>query len=115
MEFHRLAPEGVSVHTARVFLPEADDPETRIEQIRTMDEGLLDAVREVASVEPRVIVWACTAASFLGGEKHEPQLARELAQAVGIPVITTSGEALVSSTAATFGSARRMTRCCSAI
>lgn len=91
MEFHRLAPEGVSVHTARVFLPEADDPETRIEQIRAMDKGLLDAVREVASVEPGVIVWACTAASFLGGERHEAHLARELAQAVGIPVLTTSG------------------------
>lgn len=91
MEFHRVVPEGVSVHTARVFLLESDSITERIAQIRAMEGRLEQAVTQVASVEPQVIVWACTAGSFLGGAQRTQELTETLQRIAKVPVVTTSG------------------------
>lgn len=91
MEFHRVLPEGVSVHTARCFLSEGDVPGERVGEILRMNEGLLEAARQVASVQPDVVVWACTVGSFVSGTGYDAELARRMTEAVHVPVVTTSG------------------------
>lgn len=90
MEFHKVIPEGVSVHTARCFLREDRTPRERIESIAKMGGELLEAARCVASVEPGIIVWACTSGSFIKGRGYDGELIGYLEKEVKTPVITTS-------------------------
>jgi maleate isomerase len=90
MEFHRLIPRGVSVHSSRCYLPEDDTAAERIDSIARMSEELLEAAKRISSVEPDIIVWACTSGSFIKGKGHDAELIRVLASATNIPVITTS-------------------------
>lgn len=90
MEFHKLIPEGVSVHTARCFLQEDLVPGERIRSIVRMSEGLMEAAKRVSSIEPDLIVWACTVGSFIKGKGYDVELMGNLEKEIGVPVITTS-------------------------
>lgn len=84
MDFHRLVPDGVSVHTARMhFLGAGSEGE-----LRTMlEDHMADALRDVATVRPDVVVLGCTAAGALGVE-WESRLEREMVALVGAPAFT---------------------------
>ena len=90
MEFHKVIPEGVSLHTARCFLREDSAPSDRIESIAKMGGGLLEAAKCVASVEPGIVVWACTSGSFIKGKGYDTELIGVLEKVVKVSVITTS-------------------------
>jgi maleate isomerase len=90
MEFHRLIPEGASVHTARCFLQEDDTPGERIRSIVRMSERLMEAAKRLSSVQPDLIVWACTVGSFIKGKGYDVDLTGNLEKEIGVPVITTS-------------------------
>jgi len=90
MEFHKLIPEGVSIHTSRCFLPEDKTPEDRIVSVIKMSEGLLEAAKRVSSVEPDIVVWACTVGSFIKGKGYDVDLIENIEKAINVPVITTS-------------------------
>lgn len=90
MEFHKLIPDGVSVHVARCFLPEAKTPQERVEAMGKMDAQVEEVARQVATVEPDLIVWACTSGSFHHGPGSDRVLAERLQRSIGIPFITTS-------------------------
>jgi maleate isomerase len=90
MEFHRMAPEGVSVHTARVFNPEVTKPEEKEEAMAEMSSQLVKAVREVASVKPGVILYACTTASFIKGPGYDRELGEKIRAEAGVPGYSTT-------------------------
>jgi maleate isomerase len=90
MEFHKLIPEGVSIHSSRVFLPEDKTSRDRIESIIKMGEELLEAARRVSSVESNIIVWACTVGSFVKGKGYDVELIEDIQKEINRPVITTS-------------------------
>lgn len=90
MEFHRMAPEGVSVHTARVFNPEVTQEEEKENAMLEMSAELLRAAKEVASVQPGVIIYACTTASFIKGPGYDKELGEKIKAETGIPGSSTT-------------------------
>jgi len=84
-EFARLAPEGFSFHAARVMLRE-----TTPDDLRAMNAELSSAARLIASVNPRVVGYACTSGSFLDGAEGLARQMAEIGGITGCPVVATS-------------------------
>jgi maleate isomerase len=90
MEFHKALPDGVSIHVSRCYLQEDKEAVNRVKSIEQMNEHLVEAARMVCSIEPNLIVWACTVGSFLGGSGYETLVTESIAKETGVPTITTS-------------------------
>ena len=90
MEFHQMAPEGVSVHTARVFNKEVTREEEKEKAILQMSSELLRAAKELASVDPGVIIYACTTASFIKGPGYDKELGEKIKGETGVPGYSTT-------------------------
>jgi len=84
-EFYRMAPEGVSVHTARMRLEEVT-PEKLVE----MAEEAERAAALLATAEVDVIVYGCTTGSLVGGVEWEEALVRRIERETGVPTLSTS-------------------------
>jgi maleate isomerase len=98
-EFHAGTPDGVSVHTARLY----PGGTTREAMLRMVSEGVPRATQELAMVHPDVVVFACTAAGAAVGEDGERQLVGEIAEQTGAPVVSMNaavGDALAATGAA---------------
>ncbi len=89
-EFHRMIPEGVSLHTARVFNPVVKTEEEKEEAMLQMNTELERAAKEVASVRPRVILYACTTGSFIKGPGYDQEVGQRIKKVAGVPGISTS-------------------------
>lgn len=89
-EFQRLAPDGVSVHTARAHLREADGAEAKLRAVADMNDEVAAAARRVAAVEPNVLVSACTTGSFFQGPGTESSLGDSITAATGVPAVVTA-------------------------
>ena len=89
-EFHRMAPDGVSVHTARVFNPKVTKEEEKEKVMLEMNTELLKAAKEVASVQPGVIIYACTTASFIKGPGCDREISGKIKTETDIPGYTTA-------------------------
>jgi len=83
-EFVRMAPEGVSIHTARMRLVDAT-PEALIE----MAEDAGRAADLLSTAEVDVIVYGCTTGSLVGGVEWEERLVQRMERETGIPAVTT--------------------------
>lgn len=87
-DFHKIAPKGVNM--ALAFVPPHKD-----ESVEEMTK-LADHVVEMASSrifelwKPDVMLWCCTAGSFLRGAGFDQQLIRGMEKAAGVPATTTS-------------------------
>ena len=86
-EFWRIAPEGVSVHTARI----AGGREGTPEELRNMENASKKATEEVAMVEPDVIVYGCTSGSFFEGPAWNKKICEQLSAIAKAPTVTTAG------------------------
>jgi len=84
-EFHRLVPNGVTVHSARMYLKE-----TTPESLARMLEDVERAAKMLADVAPHVIAFACTSGSFFEGIKGNERLIKLIESASGVPAATTS-------------------------
>ena len=71
-EFWRIAPPGVSVHSARIAGGRHGTPE----ELRSMENASKQAAEEVAMVEPDVVVYGCTSGSFFEGRTGTGRFAR---------------------------------------
>ncbi len=87
MDFHRMAPEGVSVHTARISW---EAPESSVEALREMTERAVKAATDVAAARVEVIVYGCTSGSFFKGITWDKELSEIIARETKVPAITTS-------------------------
>lgn len=87
-ELYAMAPEGVSIHTSRITLPEVT-----VRGLTTMMEAeeVERCTRELAQAPLHVIVFGGTSATFLSGIGWDEKVrARMEAVANGIPATTTS-------------------------
>lgn len=96
-EMVRLAPEGVSVHFARMV---ARGPVGTLENLQSRHASQManldDTVEMLAAVKPDVIVLAHTATSYLLGPDGEAELVRRMQAAHGIPFISALGSAVAA-------------------
>ncbi|HEV7416898.1 MAG TPA: aspartate/glutamate racemase family protein [Tianweitania sediminis] len=86
-EFWRIAPEGVSVHTARIAGGRHGTPE----ELRNMEKEARAAAERVANTEPDVVVYGCTSGSFFEGPSWNKMICEELTKITGAPTVTTAG------------------------
>jgi maleate cis-trans isomerase len=86
-EFWRIAPPGVSVHSARIAGGRHGTPE----ELRGMEAASKAAARDVAMVEPDVVVYGCTSGSFFEGPEWNRRICDQLSGIARAPVVTTAG------------------------
>lgn len=86
VDFHRLAPDGVSVHTARL----KTQKEATIETLVKMEEETEEAAESVATAEVNVIVYGCTSGSFIKGPEWNKKMIKKLESKTKLPVVTTA-------------------------
>jgi maleate isomerase len=65
VDYSRLAPEGISIHTSRIHFKGASSTE----ELTALLKHVNDAVKLLVDCRPNVIVWGCTAASIVAGLK----------------------------------------------
>ena len=85
-DFYGMAPEGVSVHTARMRLDEVT-PDGLIRMADDAEKGA--ALLATAGVD--VIVYGCTTGSLVGGVEWEESLVRSIHENTGVRAVSTSG------------------------
>ena len=86
-EFWRIAPEGVSVHSARIAGGRHGTPE----ELRSMENASKKAAEDVAMVEPDVVVYGCTSGSFFEGPEWNRKICEQLSAITKAPTVTTAG------------------------
>lgn len=86
-EFWKIAPEGVSVHVARIAGGRHGTPD----ELRSMESASKKAAEEIAMIEPDVVVYGCTSGSFFEGPEWNAQICKELTAITGAPTVTTAG------------------------
>jgi maleate cis-trans isomerase len=96
-EMYKLAPEGVSVHFARMV---ARGPVGTLENLQQRAASQLEHMDEtvelLARVEPDVIVLAHTATSYVLGKDGDARMAAHQKQRTGIPFISALGSAVAA-------------------
>lgn len=92
----RVLPEGIAMHTARMYLPDRLTAEAIVEMDR--GEGM-QAVRQIASCRPAVVAYGCTASSIVQGVAYDAHLRAEIAAKAGVPA-TTAAHAIMQAAAA---------------
>jgi maleate isomerase len=70
VDFYSRLPVDTTLHTARMYLDEV----TTEDEAVMLDEHLPGALRDLATVRPDVVVFACTSAGTLRGNAWEEQL-----------------------------------------
>lgn len=85
-DFWKLAPQGVSIHAARLKTERLMTFET----LRDMEKSTEDAAAQVADAEVDVIAYGCTSGSFFGGHKWNKQIVNKMKKKTGIPSFTTT-------------------------
>jgi len=92
VEFHRMVPEGVSVHTARVMMGgSVGSTEQRFTE-QDVNEALDRAAEAVASTDANIVVWGATTPHMRmvlkKGIDYEDELVKRIESLTKIPVIT---------------------------
>src|SRR3982750_4238978 len=82
-EFWRIAPEGVSVNTARIAGGRAAPAEER----RKMENASKKGAEEVGMVEPDGVVYGCTSGSFFEGPAWNKKICEQLTAITKAPTI----------------------------
>lgn len=85
-DFHRHLSEMASVHTARMFI----DATTAESERRMIENHLPLAARDLATVHPDVVAFACTSAGASIGGDAETELVQEIEALTGAPVVSTN-------------------------
>jgi maleate isomerase len=81
----RVAPEGVSFHTARMPLSRGTALTNALAEMEKHEDA---AVQRVMDCEPDVLMFACTASSIVKGVKGDQELIKKLNKQTGVPCTT---------------------------
>jgi maleate isomerase len=84
-ELNRLAPDGVSIHAARLKLIGEFTPENLIQ----MTKETKHAAKELKGVVD-IIAYGCTSGSFVKGVNWDTEIIAQITKAANIPATTTS-------------------------
>src|ERR671914_2171314 len=74
-DFYRTVPSDASVHAARMFLAETTEAAERI----MITEYVPQAVKDLASLHPDVVAFACTTGGAVLGADGEAKLIEQIA------------------------------------
>ncbi|MGH2450869.1 MAG: maleate cis-trans isomerase family protein [Candidatus Limnocylindria bacterium] len=85
-DFHRYVSKTASVHTARMLI----DATTADAERRMIEDHLELAARDLATVHPDVVAFACTSAGASLGPDAEEKLVRDVEAVTGAPVVSTN-------------------------
>jgi maleate isomerase len=86
VDFHRrLPPSRFTVHTGRMYLEETT-PEAESDML---DHHVMPAARDLATARPDVLVFGCTSAGALRGNRADDELCRGIEAATGATVVST--------------------------
>lgn len=88
MEFHKSVPRGVSVHTARITLPEVNTFAEKKQAFKTMNKKIGSSSKDLASADVSVVVYGCTSGSLVEGLKHDIQLIQNIENVINTRAIT---------------------------
>lgn len=91
-DFNRLAPEGVTIHSARLKTKR----EATFETLREMEKLVIPAALSLADCEADAICYGCTSGSFLEGPSFTKRIEQNIERETGIPA-TTTASAMVES------------------
>ncbi len=83
-DFWRALPPGATLHTARMYLEDT----TPQGEGRMLDEHVLPAARDLATARPDLIVFGCTSAGALRGNRYDAELCRRISELSGVPTIS---------------------------
>ncbi|MBV9465516.1 MAG: aspartate/glutamate racemase family protein [Solirubrobacterales bacterium] len=83
VDFYRRLPSMATLHTARMFLEEV----TPEHESAMLDRHLSAAVKDIATLSPDVVVFACTSAGALRGNASEAELLARIAAQTGAETI----------------------------
>lgn len=84
-ELYRMAPPGVSIHSARVKLTE----DTEQQLLRMMDD-VPKCAEDLKHAGVDIIAFGCTSGSFIEGRRYDSEVIARIEKVAGIPAITTS-------------------------
>ncbi|MDX0661213.1 maleate cis-trans isomerase [Sinorhizobium medicae] len=87
IEFPMFLPRGIVPHFNRLSRP---DTEITKSSLLAMEATVERAAADLRELRPKAILYACTAATFLGGGGHDREIGDRVEAATGIPGITTS-------------------------
>jgi maleate isomerase len=92
MDAFNMVPEGVSVHFTRIPLPQPYTPDAIMDLKRHVEKsaGLF------RSLDARVIVFGCTAGSFIGGRGYNKDLIGKIETVSGTKATTTSSSVIAA-------------------
>jgi len=85
-DFARNLPRGATLHTARMFLAETTEAAERVMITRYVPQ----AVRDLASLYPHVVAFACTSGGAVLGADGEAKLVGDIARETGALVVSTN-------------------------
>ena len=85
MELHKVVPEGVAVLTTRIPLL-VSNPDT----LASLADHAETAACLLSEARPDLMVFCCTAGSFIKGVGYDKQIIKRLEDRTGIPSITTT-------------------------
>src|SRR5688500_5642524 len=85
-DFRRNVPPGGAVYSARMFLAETTEAAER----SMIFDYAPQAVRDLASLHPHVVAFACTSGGAVLGEEGERELIGRIAGETGATVVSTN-------------------------
>jgi maleate isomerase len=84
-EFYRALPEGVSLHTARMRLEDAD-----ADNLVEMAEEVERCVELLATADVDAIAYGCTTGSLVKGPGYDEEIEARIEDAAGVPGVATA-------------------------
>ncbi len=89
-EFVRMAPEGVSIHAARLRRPEGVVGRLDSNTVLDTNQDLPQAAASLTELNLGVVVFAHTSGSMLRGPAYDAELVAMLGEKAGCPAVTTA-------------------------
>lgn len=85
VDFYRNLPSYITLHVARMYLRD-----TTVEgEEKMLDVYFPQALQDLVTVEPHVIVFGCTSAGALRGNDYDAQLCRHISDTARCPAVST--------------------------
>jgi maleate isomerase len=84
-EFERHLPEGVSLHTARMFLED-----TNAEHLEEMAAEAERSAELLATADVDVVAYGCTTGSLVKGPGYDEEIESRLSEVAGVPAVATA-------------------------
>lgn len=95
-DFAAMSPDGVSCFASRSWVHDVDDRATKVESVIALRDGVVGAAKQLVDLRPSVIGFACTSGSFLTGVEADQHMCSQMAEATGLPSVTTSSSVVLA-------------------